>query len=504
VSNDTSKTPIAADKSRHWQVARADEFALIVDASDYFRLVRKVMLAAQTQLLLIGWDFDLEIEMMPGESDEDGLARDGLPNRLDAFIKEILNRNEKLEIYMLKWNGSLLVAPGRILPGAMLAAFHSERIHFSLDSHHPFGACHHQKIVVADDSVAFCGGIDMTEDRWDTSEHLPNDPRRVKKDGTPSEPWHDATSALSGPAAKALGDLARERWHRARGEVLDAPEGCDADIWPDDLAVEATDIDVAITRTAPPFDENPLINEIEQSLLYGIESAQECIYIESQYFACDSICDALEMRLREERGPQIVIINPKYALSDFEDDAMHEVRDRMLGRLVAADHEDRFRIYFPVNTADQPIYVHAKIFIVDRAALHIGSANINNRSMAFDTECNIVIEAQPDLIAGFRTRLLSEHLGVQPQEFEKALAEDGLIYAIETLNRPSGRGLRAIGDRTSNLRSRLLADTQIMNPRYHHGDDSNTGQGIRPRHIAAIAVGGIAGYLAWLKWRGKK
>ena len=159
MSNDTSKTPIAADKSRHWQVARADEFALIVDASDYFRLVRKVMLAAQTQLLLIGWDFDLEIEMMPGESDEDGLARDGLPNRLDAFIKEILNRNEKLEIYMLKWNGSLLVAPGRILPGAMLAAFHSERIHFSLDSHHPFGACHHQKIVVADDSLMHRRGV---------------------------------------------------------------------------------------------------------------------------------------------------------------------------------------------------------------------------------------------------------------------------------------------------------------------------------------------------------
>lgn len=502
MTRDLPKKQNETEHDRYRCVERAEKFALIVDACDYFLTLRKVMIAAQTQLLLIGWDFDLEIEMVPEASDEEGCAPDGFPNKLGPFIEEVLNRNSELHIYMLKWNGSVLVAPGRLLPTAVLAAFGNERIHVALDGHHPFGACHHQKIVVADDSVAFCGGIDMTEDRWDTSEHLPDDPRRVKKDGTPSEPWHDTTSAVSGDAARALGTLARERWERARGEVLEAPAFSKGSIWPSDLEVDAFDVDVALARTVPPFDNAPLINEIEQSFLHGIRTARESIYIESQYFACDSICAALEERLREEGGPQVVVINPKYALSAFEDDAMHEQRDRMLAHLRAADHESRLRIYFPVTTAEQPIYVHAKVFIVDTSTLHIGSANINNRSMGFDTECNVVVEKQGDLIAGFRARLLSEHLGVRPEEFEAVLAQEGaLIAAIEKLNGPSGRGLRTICERETTMRSAVLADTGIMDPRYQHGDEPSTGQGIRPRHIAATSAIALVGYMAWRIWR---
>lgn len=501
MSNDKTKTPTKTDHDLYWRVERADDFALIVDACAYFICLRKVMLAAQRQLLMIGWDFDLEIEMMPGESDAEGRAPDGFPNKLGPFIEAVLEQNEDLHIYMLKWNGSALVAPGRVLPGAMLATFGSARIHFALDSHHPFGACHHQKIVVADDSMAFCGGIDMTEERWDTSEHLPDDPRRVKKDGSPSEPWHDATSAMSGPAAVALGDLSRERWKRARNEVLDAPAPHEDTIWPDDLDVDASGIEVAIARTVPPFDDSPLINEIEQAFLHAIESARDSIYIESQYFACDTICDAVEQRLKEDSGPQIVVLNPKYALSAFEDDAMHEQRDRMLSRLSEADHEDRFRIFYPVTSAEQPIYVHAKILIADTSTLHIGSANINNRSMGFDTECNIVVRDQDDLVAGFRTRLLAEHLDVSAQEFEEALArEESLIGAIETLKTPGGRGLRTLSDRESTLRGQLLAETDFMNPRYHHGDEPSAGQGIRPRHIAVTVALAGAAYLGWRLW----
>ncbi len=489
---------------RYWRVERAERFALIVDACGYFETLRKVMQEAEQQVLLIGWDFDLEIEMVPGSSDENGCAPDGLPNKLGPFIEEVIKRNPDLHIYMLKWNGSVLVAPGRMVPSVVFATFGSDRIHFALDSHHPFSACHHQKIVVADNRLAFCGGIDMTEDRWDTSEHLPDDPRRVKKDGSPAEPWHDATTAVSGPAAVALGDLARMRWERARGEAPAIPSPTKTDIWPEELQVHARDIDVAIARTAPPFDGNPLINEIEKSLLHEIENAREAIYIESQYFACDSVCDALELRLQEEDGPQIVVLNPKFALSAFEDDAMHEERDRMLDRLREADHEDRFRMYFPVTTAGQPIYVHAKIFIADTSLMHVGSANLNNRSMGFDTECNMVVETQDDLVASFRTRLLSEHLGVSTDQFDEVLAQEGsLIATIERLNGPDGRGLREMKDRESTLRGNLLADTRVMNPRYFHGEETSTGEGIRPRHLAATALVAFAGYVLWRNWRSR-
>src|SRR3546814_6046315 len=60
-------------------------------------------------------------------------------------------------------------------------------ITFKFDSAHPIGAAHHQKIVVIDDALAFCGGIDMTADRWDTLAHLEDDPRRRRPSGRRSE-----------------------------------------------------------------------------------------------------------------------------------------------------------------------------------------------------------------------------------------------------------------------------------------------------------------------------
>src|SRR3546814_17164999 len=69
-------------------------------------------------------------------------------------------------------------------------------ITFKFDSAHPIGAAHHQKIVVIDDALAFCGGIDMTADRWDTSAHLDDDPRRRRPSGRFYGAWHDATVAL--------------------------------------------------------------------------------------------------------------------------------------------------------------------------------------------------------------------------------------------------------------------------------------------------------------------
>ncbi|WP_229678396.1 phospholipase D-like domain-containing protein [Neptunicoccus cionae] len=484
-----------------WQVARADKFALIVDAADYFRVLRKVFIGAKKELLLIGWDFDFELEMLPGEGDEDGLAPDGLPNQLGSFIEAIVARSPDLNVYMLKWNGAVLAAPGRLAPAIALSMFGSDRIHFALDGHHPFGACHHQKIVVADDALAFCGGIDATEKRWDTSEHLPDDPRRICKDGAPSGPWHDATSALSGPAAAALAELSRRRWHRANGEALTPPRDTPPTSWPDGLDVDATNIDVAVSRTEPPFDEKPLINEIEQLYLDGIKAARQVIYIESQYFAAESICAALEERLHEEGGPEIVVINPVEAESQLEDNAMHVLRQRMVERLEAADHQNRFRIYFPVTKAGEPIYVHAKIMVVDDILLKIGSSNINDRSMGFDTECDVAIAEPAEVIENSRIRLISEHLDVTPNEFADAFAsERRFIPTIERLNRQEGRGLRKVTRDSASAIGEVLADTRLLDPRYHPGEETNAGRGLRPRHLAILAGGVALSWLAWRKW----
>ena len=126
-------------------------------------------------------------------------------------------------------------------------------------------------------------------------------------------------------------------------------------------------------------------------------------------------------------------------------------RSRVLAHLRSADRFGRFRIYRPVTAAGQPIYVHAKVLIVDDRLLRIGSSNLNNRSMGLDTECDLAVEAVPGqvtaqttagAIIGLRDALLGEHLGVAPDDIARTLARTGsLIAAIEAHRRDCGRTL---------------------------------------------------------------
>ncbi|MDW3224437.1 MAG: phospholipase D-like domain-containing protein [Paracoccaceae bacterium] len=486
-----------------WTVAKAERVSFIVDGADYFRTLREVLLDAEREVLLIGWDFDFEIEMLPSKSDDDGNAPDGFPNQLGPFLEAVIERKPELNIYMLKWNGAVLVAPGRLGPSLALYVFANDRIHFALDGHHPFGACHHQKIVVADGHFAFCGGIDVTEGRWDTGQHLSDDPRRAGKNGKICEPWHDATSVLAGPVALDLAELARLRWYRATGKTLAVPKDLKQVTWPTGLRVDAREVDVAIARTEPPYNGEPLVNEIEELTLASIAAAQKTIYIESQYFAAETICEALKTRLGEPHGPEIILINPEAALSRLEDDAMHVLRERYLSDLRECDHSDRFRAYYPINDTREPIYVHAKIVIVDDEILKIGSSNMNDRSLGFDTECDIMIQGHENVVSEFRTRLLSEHLDVSPTTFSKTFKETGsLIETIDLLNSENGRGLRKLLQSRSGKVGEVLADTRALDPRYKPGQETSTGQGLRPRHVAAVAAIGLFLYLIWRVWDG--
>ena len=377
------------------------------------------------------------------------------------------------------------MAPGRILPSVAMRVWSEERIRFALDGHHPFGACHHQKIVVVDDALAFCGGIDVTEDRWDTPDHTPGDPRRVRKDGSPSKPWHDATVAMMGPVASALGELSRTRWRRATGETLEAPVGSGEAAWPDGLETAVRGVEVAIARTEPPHDGEPLVGEIERLQLNGIAAAREVIHLESQYFA-------VERRLREPGGSEVVVINPQAALSPIEDRAMHPLRGRMIERVRAADR-DRFRIRHRANVTGEPICVHAKVMVVDDRLPRTGSSNLDDRSMGFDTERDVAFEGQDaasrEAIVAFRLRLVAEHLGVEPDAVAAARGEKGsLIAAAEALNAPEGRGLRPIERLPEGPIQRCLADTRLLDPRFHPGRPSRAGRGLRPRHLAIGAA----------------
>src|SRR3546814_992990 len=93
-------------------------------------------------------------------------------------------------------------------------------IEFRFDNAHPPGCSHHQKIVVLDDRLAVCGGIDISTGRWDTPAHIDDDQNRRLPGGKLYPPWHDVTMMLAGPIASALGELGSARWFHANAGKL--------------------------------------------------------------------------------------------------------------------------------------------------------------------------------------------------------------------------------------------------------------------------------------------
>jgi Phospholipase D Active site motif len=164
------------------------------------------MAKARHPILLICWDFDLRIRLTRGPGSENG-------TRLGEFLKSIAARRPELQIFILKWDMSVFYTlRWQAVPYFFSDLLMPRRIHLRFDSSHPLAAAHHQKIVVIDGSIAFCGGIDITTHRWDGREHRAHDPLRRGPGGESYRPWHDSATAVDGEAARALDALARQRW----------------------------------------------------------------------------------------------------------------------------------------------------------------------------------------------------------------------------------------------------------------------------------------------------
>jgi phosphatidylserine/phosphatidylglycerophosphate/cardiolipin synthase-like enzyme/uncharacterized membrane protein YdjX (TVP38/TMEM64 family) len=400
---------------------------------------------------MIGWDFDTQVPLVPR-----GAPSDGFPTTLLAFLNALCKKTAELSIYVLAWDFSVIYTFEREpLPAVKFAWRSHRRVHFALDGEHPVGASHHQKIIVVDDRVAFAGGMDLTFARWDTPEHRPNDARRAMEDGTVARPMHDVQMAVSGETAAALGDLFRARWKAATGQTLHAHRGATVDPWPD-VPADIHDTEVAIARTLPAMTSlEPNIREIETLALEAIGSAKRSIFIESQYLTSALVGNALAARLEETDGPEIILILPRDQGGWLEQSSMGVLRDRLLARLRAADRRGRLRAYYPSIPGlpdGQCLGVHSKVLIADDAFLKVGSANFSNRSMGIDTECDLAVGAFDErdqknarAIAAFRTRLLAEHLGADPEAVEARFAETGSwISTIDSL-RGNPRGLLLLG-----------------------------------------------------------
>ncbi len=439
-----------------WRVTTAAQVSVLVDAASYFRFLEQSLRSAQRSIVIIGWDFDGRIRLGPTRK------HPTLGNLLWSLAEE----RPELEIRILVWSLAPFWGPGsakELLFGAPWQRH--PRIHLVLDRRQPVYAAHHQKIVCIDDRLAAVGGMDLTAARWDTSQHRAKTTQRRDPDGAHYPPVHDVQAAVTGEAAAALGVLTRERWCRATGQVVPAtPVTAAAGLEASDFI----DVPVAISRTEPG---RPVVREVERGIVEAIASARRWLYIETQYLTARVVRGALLESLQAPEGPEIIIVSTQVSAGLMEHLVMGRNRDRLARRLRRFDHAGRFRLYFPVVPAAQgerQVKVHSKVMIVDDRLLRIGSANLNNRSMGVDTECDLAMEARTpahrDAIAGLRARLLAEHLDAAPEAVRRVLAETGsLIAVVDRLNhRP--RGLRPMPDRYPDGPVRPIPLTWALDP----------------------------------------
>jgi phosphatidylserine/phosphatidylglycerophosphate/cardiolipin synthase-like enzyme/uncharacterized membrane protein YdjX (TVP38/TMEM64 family) len=434
-----------------WRVARADRAAFLIDGAAYFAALREALARAQREVFILGWDVDSRAHLPPDASTRDDRA----PIELLPYLKHLLARRPELRVRVLAWDFSIIYTLEReVFPTYQFSWNGHPRLEFRLDALHPLLASHHQKIVAIDRRLAFVGGVDLALRRWDTPEHRAGDRRRVDPAGKPYPPMHDVQMVVDGPAAASIAELAALRWQHAGGPALEDGVPGDAELWPPRVEPDLTGVPVGIARTLPGYDGRPAVEEVLALTLDLIASARRFIYIETQYLTAAAVGLALARSLAAPSGPEIVVVLPREQSGWLEKSSMGVMRARLLRRLREADRHGRLRLLHPtvpgLDGQGERVNVHSKVIVVDDTAVRVGSANLSNRSMGLDTECDLAVDATAaghqlqlrQAVARFRNRLLAEHLGTEPRRVEEAIERSGsLIAAIEEL-RPHP-GLRA-------------------------------------------------------------
>jgi phosphatidylserine/phosphatidylglycerophosphate/cardiolipin synthase-like enzyme/uncharacterized membrane protein YdjX (TVP38/TMEM64 family) len=435
-----------------WRATQAACASVVVDCGNYYRDLYESICKAKHSIFVLGWDIDSRIELIRGERAR-GLK---CPPVFFDLIQAKAAENPELMIYLNRWNYSLFFAQERESFSEFRWRRNSpENIHFCLDSAIPNGGCHHQKVVVVDDEVAYCGGMDVALGRWDFRDHHTWNPNRVDPGGgfhahdrVSFGPYHDIQMAVSGPAAAALAELVRDRWRiaagydpvplRKTGGVQPPPT------WPDSDPPDFYDVSAAIALTRPPMLGAPPLHQAERLYLDMIAAAENFIYIENQFLTHEPLAEALNRRLHEKPGLRALLVSCDLPHGVMEKKAMWTARTRFRDILERGGLESRAVIATPVsieNGETAPVRVHSKAMIVDDRYLRIGSSNLSTRAMRLDTECDLVLEGRDAAtrarIARVRTDLIREHSGHEAGYIDQAVDGGQVAKLLEI--RPGSR-----------------------------------------------------------------
>ena len=151
-------------------------------------------------------------------------------------------------------------------------------------------------------------------------------------------------------------------------------------------------------RTMPAAAERPPVREVEQLLMDLFQAARRCIYIETQYFTSKVLVEVLTELLQREDGPDIVMILHPSSDGWLEQHTMDVLRGRALKQLRSVDRHHRLAMYYPrvPDAEGRCISVHSKVCLIDDTYVRVGSANMSNRSLGFDNECDLAVHAAGD------------------------------------------------------------------------------------------------------------
>ncbi len=279
----------------------------------------------------------------------------------------------------------------------------------------PPGGSHHQKLVVLRHraeprrDVAFVGGIDLCWGRRDDASH-DGDPQGVPMAEVygARPPWHDVQAAIRGPAVGDVEAVFRERWEDP-GPLTRNPVHRLADLFrhedtrPDPLPPQFPDPPacgphaVQLLRTyAHRGTRYPFAPRGERSIARGylkaLRRARSLIYIEDQYLWSPEIAESFAEALRA--NPELLMIGvlPLHPDQDGPLAGTPQVlgRNQALSVLERAGG-DRFAVYGIENARGVPIYVHAKVCVVDDVWMTVGSDNFNRRSWTYDSELTCAV-----------------------------------------------------------------------------------------------------------------
>jgi phosphatidylserine/phosphatidylglycerophosphate/cardiolipin synthase-like enzyme len=360
---------------------------VLIDGAQGLPAMAEAIRGAQRHVHVCSWHLEAAFE-----PERDGTRR--------SPVRELLGEAaERVPVRVLVWAGAPVPVfkPSRSAVREQRDALvRGTRIRCELDARGRPMHCHHEKLVIVDDEVAFVGGIDLTTlagDRYDHNHH----PSRA-----PAIGWHDATSRIRGPLVADVAAHFALRWEAIAGEALAVPEP----------GAPAGDIEAQLVRTVPDHTYPALSRgefSVLETYLRALRSAQSLIYLENQFLWSPEITEVLEGKLRNPPSDdfRVVVLLPAKPNNGRDDTR------GMLGRLLAADDGGgRFlgaTIQSRTGEESGPLYVHAKIGIVDDAWLAVGSANLNEHSLFNDSEVDVVT-CDPGLARATRLRLWAEHL----------------------------------------------------------------------------------------------